>query len=61
MVGFFISIPNYNNKVYNLTLPNILKILTIKHKPKEYIMLYMGVEPEYKGLGSSLVYSIINE
>lgn len=61
LVGFFISIPNYNNKVYNLTLPNILKILTIKHKPKEYIMLYMGVEPEYKGLGSSLVYSIINE
>ena len=61
LIGFFISIPNYNNKVYNLTLPNIIKVLCTKHKPKEYVMLYMGADQEYKGLGSSLVYSIINE
>lgn len=61
LIGFFISIPNYNNKVYKLTFSNIIKILSIKHKPKEYIMLYMGVDKDYKGLGSSLVYSIINE
>jgi hypothetical protein len=61
LIGFFISIPNYNNKVYNLTLPNIIKVLCTKHKPKEYVMLYMGADPEYKGLGSSLAYSIINE
>ena len=24
-------------------------------------MLYMGADPEYKGIGSSLAYSIINE
>lgn len=61
LVGFFISVPNYNNKVYNLSLTNILKILCTKKKPKEYVMLYMGVDQEHKGLGSSLVYSIINE
>ena len=61
LIGFFISIPNYNNKVYNLTLPNIIKVLCTKHKPKEYVMLYMGADSEYKGLGSSLAYSIINE
>ena len=61
MVGFFISIPNYENLVYNLNLYNILKILKLKNKPKEYIMLYMGVDKNHVGLGKVLVYSIIQE
>lgn len=61
LTGFFISVPNYGNKVYQLTLPNIIKILKEKNNPKEYVMLYMGVDQKYLGLGSSLVYSIINE
>ena len=59
--GFFISIPNYNNLVYNLNFCKILKILKIKKKPQEYIMLYMGVANEHRGLGSAIVKTIIDE
>lgn len=60
-VGFFISIPNYGNAVYHTDNPiNLLKILSLKKKPKEYVMLYMGAEPEHKGLGKALVQSIID-
>lgn len=61
-VGFFISIPNYGNAVYHTSNPlNILKILKTRKNPKEYVMLYMGAEPEHKGLGKALVQSIIKE
>ena len=33
----------------------------MKNKPKEYIMLYMGVDKKHVGLGKVLVYSIIQE
>lgn len=61
IVGFYISIPNYNNLVYNLNLINLIKVLKIKKKPKEYIMLYMGVDQDHRGLGKAIVYSIIEE
>lgn len=62
MVGFFISIPNYKNTVYHLNNPlNIIKILSIKKKPKEYIMLYMGVDKKHQGLGKALADSIMEE
>jgi len=60
-VGFYISLPNYGNKVYHLHPVNLMKILRLKKKPKEYVMLYMGVEPEHRGLGKALVYSIMKE
>ena len=60
-VGFYISIPNYNNIVYHLTPLNILKILKQRKKPKGYVMLYMGVDQNHKGLGKALVYSIVEE
>lgn len=60
-VGFFISVPNYQNKPYHLNLKNILKILKIKRKPKEYVMLYMGVLKEHQGLGKAMVGSIMEE
>ena len=61
LVGFFISIPNYNDRVYNLNVINILKIMKQKKKPNEYIMLYMGVDKEHKGLGKAIAYSVIDE
>ena len=61
MVGFYISIPNYNNLVYNVNIINLIKILKIKKKPKEFVMLYMGVDQEHRGLGKAIVYSIITE
>lgn len=60
-VGFYISLPDYGNKVYHLNLPNILSVLKTKKHPKQYVMLYMGVDAEHRGLGKAIVYSIIKE
>lgn len=61
-VGFFVSVPDYGNKVYHLKNPgNILRILRLKKKPKRYVMLYMGVHREHRGLGKALVGSIMEE
>ena len=60
-VGFFISIPDYGNAVYHTNLFSIPKILKTKKTPEQYVMLYMGVLPEHKGLGRTLVYSIMQE
>lgn len=61
-VGFYISLPNYHNRVYHLSsLSNLLQILWLRKRPKQYVMLYMGVHPEHKGLGKALVQSIIEE
>ncbi len=59
--GFYISVPNYHNMVYQLTPINILKVLWQRKHPKGYVMLYMGVEKEHQGLGKALVYSIVEE
>lgn len=62
VVGFFISVPNYNNKVYHLNnIFNILEILKIKKKPSEYVMLYMGVDSNHTGLGKALAGAIQSE
>lgn len=61
-VGFYISLPNYYNLIYHTNKwYNIFQIIRLKNIPKEYIMLYMGVLPEHRGLGSVLVQSIIEE
>lgn len=60
-VGFYISVPNYNNIVYNLNLFNIFKILYRRKYPKSYVMLYMGVDRNHTGLGKALAASIIEE
>ena len=61
-VGFFVSVPDYGNKVYHLkNISNLVKVLLIKRKPKRYVMLYMGVDQEHRGLGKALVGSIMEE
>jgi hypothetical protein len=60
-VGFYISIPNYNNRVYHLNIKNILKIMRLKKHPTGWVMLYMGVDSNHRGLGKALVYSIVEE
>ena len=61
VVGFYISLPDYGNKVYHLNPINILKVMGIKKHPERYVMLYMGVDPKHRGLGKAIVYSIMKE
>ncbi len=61
-VGFFVSVPNYKNGVYGKLHPlKKLRILSQKRKPKSYVMLYMGVDPKHKGLGSALCEEVRRE
>ena len=60
-VGFYISVPNYHNIVYHLNPINILRIIHQRKHPKGYVMLYMGVDSNHRGLGKALVYSIVEE
>ena len=60
-VGFYISVPDYSNRVYHPNPINLLKILRIKKKPERYVMLYMGVDQEHRGLGKAIVYAIMKE
>ncbi len=60
-VGFYISIPNYSNLTCNLNILKIIKLLRIKKKPKDYVMLYMGVDQKHLGLGKAISKSIADE
>ena len=63
-VGFYISIPNYYNRVYQVSWKEPLHILHILFErvfPRGYVMLYMGVDQKHTGLGKALVYSIVEE
>ncbi|MCH5274288.1 MAG: hypothetical protein J1E65_00510 [Lachnospiraceae bacterium] len=63
LAGFFISVPNYGNLTHqSLTLGNLLKILRIKNsKMKEYVLLYMGIDPTHPGLGAAMAELIKQE
>jgi len=60
-VGFYVSIPDYGNIVYHLNPINIAKILKLRKHPKKYVMLYMGVDQNHRGLGKAIVYAIMKE
>ena len=61
-VGFFVSIPDYKNTVYGrLSVSDIVKYTLTRIKPKEYVMLYMGVDAGHRGLGKALAESIKEE
>lgn len=61
-VGFFISVPNFGNKIYGRLNPlKMLRILSEKRKPRSYVMLYMGVEQNHRGLGKALAEAVREE
>lgn len=61
-VGFFISVPNYGNLVCGKLTPwKLIRILARKRKPSSYVMLYMGVDREHRGLGKALAEDIRSE
>lgn len=60
LIGFMIALPNYGSLLdQDLNLFRIVKLLQKKYRPKEVIMLYLGVDPAYLGLGSALVYPLV--
>lgn len=61
-VGFIICVPNFGfESMGQLTLKKLFHILHIKRKPKEYVILYMGVDEKHLGTGSALAEDIKNE
>ena len=60
-VGFYISLPDYGNRVYHAGLLDIPGILKTRKQPDRYVMLYMGVDQKHRGLGKALVYAIMKE
>lgn len=61
MVGFFISVPDYGVLTSNINLKKLVKIIKIKKSPKKFVMLYMGVDQNHKGLGKALAYSVLKQ
>ena len=63
-VGFCISIPNYYNRVYQLSWKQPLHLLHILYErkfPREYIMPYLGADRNHKGLGKAIAFSIADK
>ena len=46
---------------YLLVQLDVVNILKTKKKPKRYVMLYMGVDQNHRGLGKALTYAIMKE
>lgn len=54
-VGFFVTLPNYGTAASGKrTLRKLLHIYQVKKNPHDYILLYLGAEPEHLGLGKAL-------
>lgn len=61
-VGFFISIPDYQNTVcQKLTPITVFRILLTRARPKSYVMLYMGIDDAHHGLGKAMAEAIKEE
>ena len=60
-VGFFISIPDYGYMLnQRLGFLTIARMLLKKSRPSRYVMLYLGADPEHKGLGKAITQTIID-
>lgn len=58
-VGFFVTVPDSGNAVNGkITLRKLIKIIISKFICHDYVMLYMGVDSEHRGLGKALAESI---
>ena len=59
--AFAICLPNYGVLTRGRITPSkLLKILKVRARPQEYIILYVGAEPSASGLGGALVHEIRN-
>lgn len=61
-VGFVVTVPDYGNLVNgDLTWKALTKILARRTRCNRYVVLYMGVQPEHKGLGSAMSQILMEE
>ncbi len=63
-VGFCISVPNYYNRVYHVSLAtplHLVHILFERRYPRGYVMPYLGADRNHKGLGKAIAFSIAEE
>lgn len=59
-VGFFIGMPDYQNRLYGKITPlTLLYVLCKRIRSRRYVMLYLGVDPRHRGLGKAITQSII--
>lgn len=62
LVGFVITFPDYGQLVHRPVKGlNLLKILKRRRKARRYVVMYLGVDGNYLGLGSALSYLIYQE
>lgn len=55
LVGFITVLPNLQNLPYRTGIFSLLKLCYLRRHPKEYVVLYMGVDKEYLGLGPAML------
>ena len=62
-VGFVIAVPDYGTQLSKETLSKkeVLKALLTKQMTRNYVIMYMAVKEQHEGLGSALVYAVIQE
>lgn len=59
-VGFFIGMPDYQNRLYGSVTPlTLLYVLAKRIRSRRYVMLYLGVDPQHRGLGKAITQTII--
>lgn len=62
LVGFFISVPDYRNRLNReIGLSELIFLLKNRKKCDNYILLYMGVDEKHLGLGSALSQAMFEE
>ena len=60
-VGFAITIPDYGTFLNDIRIWKLPKLLWKRCHSRRYIVLYVGVEPEHKGLGIAMTQDLIQD
>ena len=61
-VGFYISVPDYGHLLNQPVNPaGLARIFWIKRHAPRYVMLYMGVDQQHRGLGKAIAQTIIDQ
>lgn len=61
-VGFVIAMPDYHNLLYGkIDILTYGKVFLKKIRSSNYVILYLGVKPEHRGLGNAIGKTIIDQ